>query len=264
MSETVVAVVGAGITGLACADALAPRAHAVVVDRIPVVGGVLGWDHPVSIEFAAQATAAGARLHLGETAIRWDGHTLMTIGQDGVRRIEAAALVIAAGSRPLGRAELGLTGPRPAGILPATVACHLSETGLLIGRRPAVIGGGDWAARALERLLHAGADTIEVIAPAGVLRPLPESDQITLRSRTRPLGVEGTHRVGAVLIEGGERVDCDAVVLAHELTPLRNVDGAVWDGSRTVYAQPLEDPATVAVAIDAGRRAAAEALELIA
>ena len=174
MSETVVAVVGAGVTGLACADALAPRARAVVVDRIPVVGGVLGWDHPTSVELAAQATAAGARLHLGETAIRWDGDTLMVVGQDGVRRIQAAALVIAAGSRPLGRAELGLTGPRPAGILPATVACHLSETGLLIGRRPAVIGGGDWAARALERLLHAGADTIEVIAPDGVLRPLPE------------------------------------------------------------------------------------------
>ena len=67
-----------------------------------------------------------------------------------------------------------------------------------------------------------------------------------------------------MLIEGGERVDCDAVVLAHELTPLRNVDGAVWDGNRTVYAQPPEDPATVQVAIDAGRGGAAEALELIA
>ncbi len=67
-----------------------------------------------------------------------------------------------------------------------------------------------------------------------------------------------------MLIEGGERVDCDAVVLAHELTPLRNVDGAVWEGSRTVYAQPPEDPATIALAVEAGRRAAAAALELIA
>lgn len=257
------AVVGAGVTGLACAVALAPRARAVVVDRIPVVGGVLGWDHPTSVELAAQATAAGARLHLGETAIRWDGDTLMVVGQDGVRRIQAAALVIAAGSRPLGRAELELTGPRPAGILPATVACHLSETGLLIGRRPAVIGGGDWAASALERLLHAGADTIEVIAPDGVLRPLPDSDAITLRRGRPAVAVEGLHRVSAVVVEGGERIDCDALVLAHALTPLRNVDGAVWDGERTVYAQPADDPMTVERAISAGRDAAAGALELI-
>ena len=165
--------------------------------------------------------------------------TLMAIGPDGVRRIEASALVIAAGSRPLGRAELGLTGPRPAGILPATVACHLSETGLLIGRRPAVIGGGDWAARALERLLHAGADTIEVIAPDGVLRPLPESAQITLRSSAAPAWRWRAPTASLRSIDGGERVDCDAVVLAHGLAPLRNVDGAVWDGPRTVYAQPL-------------------------
>ena len=104
-------------SGPAYRAGVCPRARsagtAVVVDRIPVIGGVLGWDHPRAVRLAAEATAAGARLHLGETAIRWDGHTLMAIGQDGVRRIEAAALVIAAGSRPLGRAELGLTGPRP-------------------------------------------------------------------------------------------------------------------------------------------------------
>lgn len=263
MSEPIVAIVGAGITGLACACAVAPHAQAEVVDRIPVIGGVLGWEHPASRAVAADATAAGVRLHLGETAIRWDGSTLMAIGPDGVRRIEASALVIAAGSRPLGRAELGLTGPRPAGILPATVACHLSETGLLIGRRPAVIGGGDWAARTLERLLHAGADTVEVIAPDGVLRPLPESPQITARANTRPVAVEGVHRVSAVRIDGGERIACDAVVLAHRLAPLRNVDGAVWDGPRTVFAQPGEDPATIANAVSAGRRAASEALELI-
>jgi thioredoxin reductase len=263
VSEPVVAIVGAGVTGLACAAALAPHARAEVVDRIPVIGGVLGWDHPASRGLASEATATGARLHLGETAIRWDGYTLMAIGPDGVRRIEASALVIAAGSRPLGRAELGLTGPRPAGILPATVACHLSETGLLIGRRPAVIGGGDWAARALERLLHAGADTIELIAPAGILRPLPESEQITRRTGTRPVAVEGVHRVTGVRIDGGERIDCDAVVLAHELAPLRNVDGAVWEGPRTVFAQPGDDPTTIAAAITAGQRAAAAALELI-
>ncbi len=264
MAEPVVAIVGAGITGLACARALAPHAQAAVIDRIPVVGGVLGWDHPTSKWLADEVLAGDGRLHLGETAIRWDGDTLMTVGQDGVRRIEAGALVIAAGSRPLGRAELELAGPRPAGILAATVACHMSETGLLIGRRPAVIGGGDWAARSLERLLHAGAEAVTVIAPEGVLRPLPQSDRVTVLTGVRPAAVEGGHRVTGVQLADGERVECDALVLAHELAPLRNVDGAVWDGARTVYAQPLDDPATADGAITAGRAAASAALELIA
>jgi thioredoxin reductase len=264
MAEPTVAIVGAGVVGLACAQALAPAARGIVIDRIPVAGGVLGWDHPTTAELVDRAEAAGARLHLGETAIRWDGRTLMTIGQDGVRRVEAEALVIAAGSRPRGRAELGLTGPRPAGILPATVACHLSETGLLLGRRPAVIGGGDWAARALERLLHAGAEEIQVLVPGEVLRPLPDSDRVTVRTGVEPVGVTGLHRVGSVELAGGERVGCDAVVLAHELVPLRNVDGAVWDGPRTIYAQPLADPASAGESILAGQAAAASALELVA
>ena len=263
MTEPVVAIVGAGITGLACARTLAPHARAEVIDRIPVPGGVLGWDHPTTRFLSEDAQLAGVALHLGETAIRWDGQTLMSIGPDGVRRIDADALVIAAGARPRSRAELGLTGPRPAGILPATVACHLSETGLLLGRRPAVVGGGDWAARAVERLLHAGAETIQLVAPAGLLRPMPESDRIQLRTGPRPVAVAGLHRVGALELTGGETIECDAVVLAHELVALRNVDGAVWNGARTVYAQPLEDPATVDGAIAAGKQAAHEALELI-
>ncbi len=179
VSEPVVAVVGAGITGLACAAALAPAARGrwwSTGSRWSAACSA-GTTPPDVGRRPGRPPRAGAALHLGETAIRWDGDDA-----DGDRAgracagSQASALVIAAGSRPLGRAELGLTGPRPAGILPATVACHLSETGLLIGRRPAVIGGGDWAARALERLLHAGADTVEVIAPDGVLRPLPDSD----------------------------------------------------------------------------------------
>jgi hypothetical protein len=46
--------------------------------------------------------------------------------------------------------------------------------------------------------------------------------------------------------------------------PLRNVDGAVWEAPRIVYAQPLADPATVAGAREAGVRAAAEVRALLA
>ena len=260
MTETV-AVVGAGLTGLACAAALAGGARPVVIDRIPVAGGVHGWDRPETRAARAAAERAGAALYLGETAIRWDGDELLVMGPEGVRRIAASALVVAAGARPLGRAELGLAGPRPAGILPATVACHLSETGLLIGRRPAVLGGGDWAARAASHLLAAGAEAVQVVAPDGLLRPFRADARVQVQTAA-PTGVEGGPRVTALLTQAG-RVACDALVLAHGLTPLRNVDGAVWDGPRTVYAQPLADPMTVEAAQAAGRTAATQAADLL-
>jgi hypothetical protein len=256
-----VAVVGAGLTGLTCAAALARDLRAVVVDRIPVPGGVHGWDAPETRAAVADAERAGAALHLGETAIRWDGGELLVLGPGGVRRVAARALVVAAGARPLGRAELRIAGPRPAGILAATVACHLSETGLLIGHRPAVVGGGDWAARSVAHLLRAGARSVEVVAPEGPLLALPDDPRVTLRRGT-PAAVEGGPRVRALRLDGGTRVECDAVVLAHRLAPLRNVDGAVWEGPRTVFAQPLEDPMTVERAAAAGRAAADAVREL--
>jgi hypothetical protein len=260
MSETV-AVVGAGLTGLACATALAAGVRPVVIDRIPVAGGVHGWDRAETRAERAAAERAGAVLHLGETAIRWDGAELVVMGPEGVRRIAASVLVVAAGARPLGRAELGLAGPRPAGILPATVACHLSETGLLIGRRPAVLGGGDWAARAASHLLAAGAEAVQVVAPDGPLRPFPSDGRVQVQT-ARALAVEGGPRVSALITEAGP-VACDALVLAHGLAALRNVDGAVWEGRRVVYAQPVADPMTVQAAQAAGRAAAAAAAELL-
>lgn len=236
-----VAIVGAGATGLACAARLG--AAAVVVDRIPVAGGLLGFAHPDTVRLEAAARAAGAALHLGETAITWDGSTLVALGQDGVRRIAADALVIASGARPLNRAELRIDGDRTHGVVSATVACHLAETGVLVGRRPAIVGGGDWARRAEQELRHAGAAPVTVPG--------------------RAIAIRGTGRVSELVCEGGT-VACDAVVLAEGLVPLRNVDGAVEDGIRTVYAHPLADPGTIAGAEAAGRRAADAALAIMA
>ena len=66
-----------------------------------------------------------------------------------------------------------------------------------------------------------------------------------VREHDRVVSVVGTPRVRTATLASGETLGCDAVVLAHGLAALRNVDGAVWTGKRTVYAQPLDDPATV-------------------
>jgi thioredoxin reductase len=255
-----VAIVGAGMAGLACAAALGRDERVEVFDRIPVPGGVHGWQAPETIAAHRAAARAGVTMRLGVTAIRWEGDRLIAVGPEGVHRLPAAALVIAAGTRPRTRAELGLAGGRPAGVVPAPVACHLAENGLLVGRRPCVVGGGDWAVRACHELLAAGAHGVTVLAPDGLLHPAP--DGVHVVKGAAPTAVEGGPRVTA-LLAGGERIGCDAVVLAHGLVPLRNVDGAVWEGPGVVYAQPVADPATVTGARDAGVRAAAEVRSLL-
>jgi hypothetical protein len=193
---------------------------------------------------------------LGDTAVRWDGHELLVIGQDGVRRLAIDALVVASGTRPLGRAELAIDGGRPAGILAATVACHLAENGVVFGLRPVVHGGGDWAARAVRELLAAGALAVTVVAPDGVRATLPPDGRVEVRTGAPVSAVAGTLRVEAVRLTDGTEVACDALVLAHGLVPVRNVDGAVWEGERVVFAQPVADPASVEGAEQAGRKAA--------
>ncbi|MDX6553316.1 MAG: hypothetical protein QOH74_1804 [Gaiellales bacterium] len=252
MAERVI-IVGAGITGLSCAAALAGDADVVVLDRIPVAGGVHGWEQP---ETERLVETCGAELRLGVTATRWDGLELLATGQDGPLRLDAAALVIATGTRPLGRAELGIMGGRPAGILPAPAACHLAENGLIAGRRPAVVGGGDWARRAVAELLHAWASAVTVLAPDGLRLTMPADERVIMRAGARPVSVEGSPRVQRVTLQTGEVVDCDGLVLAHSMVALRNVDGAVRDGPGVVYAQPLADPASVAGAAAAGTEAA--------
>jgi thioredoxin reductase len=254
-----VAVVGAGITGLACADALRGVADVTIVDRVPVAGGVHGWEADETRELVEHC---GATMLLGETAIRWDGAELLVIGQDGPRRVAAAALVIATGTRPLGRAELGITGPRPAGVVAATVASHLAENGLLVGRRPVVVGGGDWARRAVEALLEAGAVLVTVIPHGPVASELLGRPGVRVFDDGRVAALDGDPRISAVTLTSGDEVACDALVLAHGAVALRNVDGAVREGRRTVYAQPLADPATVSGAIAAGI-VAAEAVRSI-
>ena len=236
-----VAIVGAGVTGLACAAALGRSA--VVVDRIPVCGGILGFDHAHTRRLETAARAAGSVLHLGETAITWDGAELVTMGQDGVRRIRAGSLVIASGARPRNRAELRIEGDRTHGVVSATVACHLAETGVIVGRRPAIVGDGDWAQRAEHELRDAGAEPVRVTG--------------------RALEIRGGDRVAELVCDDG-RIACDAVVLADGLVPLRNVDGAVVDGIRTIYAQPCDDHGSIAGAEQAGRDAARAALEMMA
>jgi hypothetical protein len=182
---------------------------------------------------------------LGVTAVRWVQRRLLTVGPDGIRWLQFDQLLYAGGSRPATQAELRITGPRLAGVLPATVAQHFAEAGVVLGRRVAIVGTGDWA--------HAAGGVIaeqdcEITVVATDAAPAPSFRHEALISGWSPARVTGSARVEALVLERSgvqHRLACDAVILATAPRPLRNIDGAVFDASDGVtFVQPITDRAS--------------------
>jgi NADPH-dependent 2,4-dienoyl-CoA reductase/sulfur reductase-like enzyme len=238
---TAVVIVGAGVAGLAAAAELAPRARVTVLDRLPAVGGVLGYEHGLVRALQREATTAGATLTLGTTGVRWEDGRLLAAGPDGIRWLAANTLVYAGGTRPATLAEGPVFGSRLAGVLPAPVAERLLEADVLIGHRVVVAGGGHWARVVLERLAcQSCAVTFAAEDPTVAAGDAPGAPELIIGWRL--VAVNGRGRIDeAVLERDGRRmgVACDALVLAGGERPLRNVDGAVFDSALGVaYIQP--------------------------
>jgi hypothetical protein len=211
-----------------------------VIDRLPAVGGVLGYEQPLVRELAREAAAAGAVLALGTTATRWSGDRLLLAGPDGIRWLGADTLVYAGGTRPATLAEGPVAGSRLAGVLPAPVAEHLLEAEVLLGHRVVVAGGGHWARVILGRLARQSCHvTFLAEDPESAER---HTGRVSTIEGWRLLTVSGRGRISeAVLERDGRRMRlaCDALVLAGGERPLRNVDGAVFDPAPgVVYVQP--------------------------
>jgi thioredoxin reductase len=239
-----IVVAGSGTAGLACAAELGGAAEATVVERLPVIGGER-WEEPRIAALQAGAEGAGARFVAGSQVLRFTGTSVLVVGVT-TAEVEADALVVATGHRPQTAAEAGIAGPRLAGVLPGTVALHLLDHGVALGRRPLVFGGGKMADEVVERLRKQEVEAT-VVADGRIVR------------------LEGGPRVEAAWVEGTdrepERVAADAVILARGRVPYRNVDGAVLPAAGVVFAQPGTEPADGPDVERAGRAAAVEALE---
>ena len=238
-----IAIVGAGLSGLTAAHDLQAEHATTVIDRLPAEGGVLGYEHPVIRALGRRLRARGVEFLLGTTALRWEPPRLLVAGPRGIEWLAADWLLYAGGARPAVQAELGILGPRLAGVLPAPVAIHLAEAGVQLGRRVCIVGEGDWADRSARILSAGGSELISVAARASANDGLAREQW----SGWRATSVNGTGRVSALTVirEGIERrIACDCVVLAGDVRPLRNVDGAVTPGSRVAFAQAAADRLT--------------------
>jgi NADPH-dependent 2,4-dienoyl-CoA reductase/sulfur reductase-like enzyme len=259
-----VGVVGSGQAGLVTSAKLARAGMQVtLVERLPAPGG---QEPEVSVVggLAARARDAGVEMALGTMAVKWDGAAVYTLGVGGARRLPCAALVVATGTRPATRAELGIAGDRPAGIVPGSAALHLTECGVLLGRRPVVLGAGSLAASCVAALRDAGADHITVVAPEGVLAPAVHLADDIFEGWTVSEAL-GNPRVARIVItRGGVRdyLAADALVLAHQRVPMQNIEGAIEPAPRVVYCHSCADPKSLVDAEAVAGRAAAETLAL--
>ena len=238
-------VVGAGASGLAVAAELSRTVRVMLVERLPSTGGVLGYEHPVVAALTEACERAGVVFVLGTTAVRRDHTRLLIAGPGGVGWIEYHHLVYAGGSRPATQAELGIGGERLAGVFPAPVAIHLMEAHVRLGNSVVVLGAGDWCARAAHELQQQGAA------------------RVTLTSVQfpgwAPTQVCGDSRVAELTLANGDlrrTIDCDAVILAGQPRPLRNVDGAIRPSAGITYVQPAAETQSVQTVVAYGRECA--------
>jgi NADPH-dependent 2,4-dienoyl-CoA reductase/sulfur reductase-like enzyme len=254
-----VAVVGAGIAGLAVAAELADARTVTVIDRLPAVGGESGYEHPVVRTLQEVCNRAGVTFVLGTTALRWSRSRLLVAAPNSIRWLDADRLVFAGGCRPGTSAELRLAGSRLAGVVSATVAIHLLDAGVRLGRNPVLLGESDFASEVAGRLQRARTP-VRLVAPDATAKPAYAD---AWWPGWRGSSVRGTGRVRELEIACGDRREwlaCDAVILADGIRPLRNVDGALADPDPATFVQ-LPGPHVTIDEVVAFARAAAVTLK---
>jgi hypothetical protein len=261
-------VVGAGICGLAVAAELSRKSPVALIDRLPVIGGITsGYENSIVVGLAAECSANGVEFFLGTAGLRWANSRLLIAGPGpGLSWMDGAHLVYAGGTRPSTAPELRLVGARLGGVYPAMVAYHLTESGVRLGLRPAIIGNGRWAKRVCLALANHGCPTTLVWSD-----PSMESDFATASwLGWSPVALFGHGRVTAMQVERQgvqQMIGCDAVILAAGLRPMRNIDGAVLDNaqaSNVSFVQLISETADDAERANFGRTAASTVIARIA
>ncbi|MFD0864522.1 hypothetical protein ACFQ06_01695 [Tessaracoccus lubricantis] len=249
-----------GRSGLRVATLLAKNGESVLcIDRLPEPGGQ--EPEPETVQLAREATRAGVSWNLGTLAAEFSNGVLSTLGPEGARQHQLDQLVLASGTRPATRAELGIQGDRGAGVLPGSVVHHYLDSGVLPGRNPVVLGDGYLAKHLCTHLLRSGASRVVSLRSGIGSTPFPGTYTYWNASLE---SVHGFPRVtGATIIHDGVtvRLPTDAVVLASGRVPMRNIENALNARGDVVDCFSTDDPKTERGAVDAANGAFREVLK---
>ena len=254
--ECDVAVVGAGPAGLAAAEAAktAGAAKVLVIERDVRPGGILQQCiHPgfglqnfgeeltgpeYAERYLSRATASGAEILTGTTALELRDRVLVCAGAGGILHVRFGALVLAMGCRERTRANLVIPGSRPSGIYTAGSAQKLINLyGDRVGREVVILGSGDIGMIMARRLTLAGAHVKAVVELLPFLAGLTRNKVQCLDDFGIPLllshtvvDVDGVDRLTSVtiapvdekrrpILEKRETIPCDTLLLSVGLIP---------------------------------------------
>lgn len=157
---------------------------------------------------------------------------------EGMKIVDAKAVVLAMGARERTRGAIRIPGQRPAGVLTAGLAQKfVNMLGVLPGRRVAILGSGDIGLIMARRL------TLEGVEVLGVFEIMPHANglnrnivqclhdfEIPLHLSTTVIGIHGRERVEGVTVApvdahlqplpgAGWEIPCDTLLLSIGLIP---------------------------------------------
>ncbi|MBI2885948.1 MAG: FAD-dependent oxidoreductase [Chloroflexi bacterium] len=252
-----VAIVGGGPSGMAAAVA-ARRAGAekvVLLERGEQLGGILnqcihdGFGTKVFEQALTGPEYAQIYIdRMEETGVSYALNTMVldlspereltVCSSQGLRQINAKAVVLCMGCRERTRGAIRIPGHRPAGVYTAgVVQYYMNLRNLAVGRRVVILGSGDVGLIMARRLTLEGAQVLcvaEILPyPSGLARNIVQcldDFDIPLYLRTTVVEIHGRDRVTGVtlaqigphggIVPGTKRlVECDTLLLSVGLIP---------------------------------------------
>ena len=170
-----------------------------------------------------------------EEAPRGENGYLLVAAPGRIEAIGGRHLIVASGLRPATAADLNLTGDRPAGVVAGPLAGHLLRAGVRVWQTVVILGDGPWARPVAERARALGTRVVAVTDSGDW-----GDERFSWPAR---FSVAGRDRVTHLRLHTSRApvdVRCDAVVLAADPRPNRDIDGALAEGAPAViFHQPL-------------------------
>lgn len=158
--------------------------------------------------------------------------------QEGIRNLQARAVILAMGCRERTRGAIAIPGDRPAGIFTAGSAQRfINMEGYMVGKTAVLLGSGDIGLIMARRMTLEGAEVkavVELQAYSGGLRrnivqclddygiPLLLSHTVTKihgKSRLEGVSIAAVDESGQPQLETEQRIDCDTLLLSVGLIP---------------------------------------------